>query len=217
MLYHLASVGDLPLPEPAPSNKRPRAESTSEVAGQDLGSVVEELGNLRPMAGAKRVQAYQQEHSEALTSPNTAASNEDFVLPLHSADLGRLPLRLFAAPAPDFHANGWYAPSQTDVHGQTQIPPAPAMEDGTLPNMFNEAFDVQNPAAIPASNLLDFGVGIVPPQVPDMFMPTASPAGAHDNTIENMMASVSMEPTMMPDLSEDDTLAMWYNAPSGFQ
>lgn len=168
------------------------------------------------MAGSKRVHAYQQEHSEALTSPNTAAPS-DFVLPLHSADLGRLPLRLFAGAARDVHQNSWYVPPQTGAHDQAQSLPVLPSENDTVPDMLTEGFGVHDPAAISASNVLNLAPDVATPQAPHMFVPMAPPAGVHDGSIENMMAAVSMEPPMMPDLSEDDTLAMWYNAPPGFE
>lgn len=219
MLYNLACVADLPLPDPVPSNKRPREESISDATSpdQDVETAVEELVNLRPIAGSKRVHAYQQQHPEPPTPPNAQDSNQDFVLPVHSADLGRLPLH--SVFAPDFNTNGWYAPPQAGVHGQAPILPGPVlhMGNGALHNMLNEAFGVQNPAGIHGSNVPSLGVDIAPPQVPSIFTPMVPPSGVHDNSIENMMASVSMEPAMIPDLPENDTLAMWSNAPPGFE
>ncbi|KAJ3518564.1 hypothetical protein NM688_g9420 [Phlebia brevispora] len=98
ILYNLANVGDLPLPKRVSrsSQKRTRdSESPRMCSPSSGGTVLPE--ETRHIAGTRRVQQYKNAHSNggSGSGPGFMAGDTPLQLPLHSDELGRLPLHPF--------------------------------------------------------------------------------------------------------------------------
>ncbi|KAJ3558757.1 hypothetical protein NM688_g737 [Phlebia brevispora] len=223
VLYDLASVGDLPLPQPAVvSHKRPRQDSLSQTTNSTPQSVdsppVAEDG-VRPVAGSKRVQAYQQSHAAATSSQSSnSVTNDNFFLPVHTADLGRLPLHSVLAPAPDFGGTGWYPSPSSSIPLQAQVPAVTAADNSALDSVFTQAFNPVPHGGVLTTDVLQHPASATQTQFPPM-LPDVPQTGIPDGSIEDMMASITMDPhsSQLPDFPENDTLDMWSNAPTNFE
>lgn len=175
------------------------------------------------------MQAYQQQY----TLPSPPSEQEDFVLPLHSAELGSLPLHSPLGPL--LHGNG-----QADANGVVgthhtngaQWYPASSVTSTELPQpLIHNSFGTLPPAPVP--NFDSTSVPVVPqnsfpiPPLPQQHQQQqqqqhdlAAIGHVPDDSIENLMAAVNMDQnavTSLPNYSDNDTLAMWSTAPSGFE
>ena len=176
ILYELVSVGDLPLPQasPNPSNKRERdsddpwnAEVSNTNAPPVEGSRI--IAGSRRVSGAKK--AIQQ---QATVQEHLVKSRNEFQLPVHTHDLGRIPLH----PIAEYPAG--VSPSLVDQQGQAEPP--------------NQEQPLQRHWVDPAA----FGylnVPIIAPTVPPM------PAGGMPPNVDITGASLfSIDPLVYDDM-----------------
>uniref|UniRef100_A0A0W0F039 Zn(2)-C6 fungal-type domain-containing protein n=1 Tax=Moniliophthora roreri TaxID=221103 RepID=A0A0W0F039_MONRR len=99
VLYQLASVGELPLPQPrqGSQNKRYRDSDNSRSASAPTGnssegvSVTNDVGR-RDIAGTKRAMKSSASQFNAAQTPPPPSNQHFFSLPMYSEELGRLPL-----------------------------------------------------------------------------------------------------------------------------
>ncbi|KAG0702839.1 fungal-specific transcription factor domain-containing protein [Suillus ampliporus] len=213
ILYELASVGDLPLPQPSPSGgtKRER-DSDSPISAPPAPSPPSDVP--RTIAGSRRIgrEAAAQSRSNPVNS---------FNLPLYSDDLGRLPLHgqvNFANTSPSLSSstnNMWYphvngnalqphatqAPMQNvpppQDYSHTTIPTTYSMDDMFYEHMSQYSAQYQSPGT--------------------------SATSPYDNGPQGMQSLISGTPqqNVLPhpgtSIMDTDTIAMWSNAPTGFE
>lgn len=137
VLYELASVGDLPLPQasPAPSQKRERGSDSPPTSNVPTpSSAYSPAESVRSIAGSKRVsysQAQQQQqpisslpqqpqhpayppnmsvHSPA-SSISSANAGNHFALPIYTEELGRIPIHPGINNSDPLVASGWHTSS----------------------------------------------------------------------------------------------------------
>lgn len=218
VLCDLMSASDMPFPTTASSShKRPLDGEPvkSSPDGQTHHEAAEEQA--RSLAGSKRAFAYQQQRQQQQQSFSPASSdstdfsaNGDFVLPQHTAELGSMPLHPGILPPSDLSGNTWQDPSPFhNVSTFNQI----ALPGGSYPGVLTGTF---GPSVAASSG----------PQLPAVPSTQAyyssgqqSMAAVAENSMTNMMAQVSMDPTssMFVQPSDADTLAMWSTAPTSFE
>ena len=99
ILYELVSVGDLPLPQasPSPSNKRERDSDSplsAELSNTDTSPLLE---GCRVIAGSRRVSgAKKAMQQQTAMQERPAQPRNEFQLPIHTHDLGKMPLHPIA-------------------------------------------------------------------------------------------------------------------------
>ncbi|PIL26803.1 transcription factor [Ganoderma sinense ZZ0214-1] len=217
ILYELASVGDLPLPHlsPAPSNKRERDSDSPVSSGavsiasdSPRGSGVTDsyrafAGNRRPLPRPLSTHpnpaSSDSEKQVAAKGSGGGAAPPSFALPVHTDELGRLPVH----PGFNVGYSGEWQPSQQPPQPQPQAGAAPPPFDPRMmglyalqPPSFNEMFgaSMQEPSAFTqAGPEVSMGAG-----------PAAGAAQGPPLSSEEMAFA-------------DNTLAMWSNAPSSFE
>ncbi|KAG5645116.1 hypothetical protein DXG03_006930 [Asterophora parasitica] len=222
IMYQLASVGELPLPDPSPppSNKRDRdAEdspaSSSAHASDSPGFTASEP---RTIAGSRRVQSHAQLH------PSQVDQQTPLPLPLYSNELGRSPMD---QPPLSLQVRKQSAPSQQGLMSTFwDIPINPS--GGANPS--TSAHSQSNPSAggFPFSE--DFynqmGLGF-----DGSFVQSTTPAPTQASYVAgNAGGTVPVQPQSMVagngvyggagalnPLLDSDTVAMWSNAPTGFE
>jgi hypothetical protein len=221
ILRDLASVSELPLPHNnlGPTFKRERdsdepimsengpAASSSPLAPQPEAAT-------RTIAGSRRVS----NHATAAAPPSRSASHL-YALPLHSEELGRMPLHPTAAGSPSDAGSSsdaasplpsWYQTPAASAYGV----PAPA----SVPQPAHSA-----PSSVPhvqVANPMDaMSTFQMDPIMYDQMM----------SSFAGTAATVDMAPVPPPGyggypppqpgqpMSDSDTIAMWSTAPSGFE
>ncbi|PSR71241.1 hypothetical protein PHLCEN_2v12895 [Hermanssonia centrifuga] len=184
-------------------------------------STTDDIG-LRHMAGSRRAQVYQQQHPFIpATLPNAGGSFEpltdsDFVLPIHSSELGRLPLHVAFDPhsSPLDDTNG-------DWRSDFDMAPSAFGSSQLCPDLGNNVTDralngVYRPMGVQeaCSFMTSLGPSLGPQSSSHCNFLNATPmvhAGG------NVMASVSTQPHPMQDFIDNDTLAIWSRAPTNFE
>lgn len=232
ILYDLANMGDLPLPEhdTKPSHKRSRDSEDPVITSPSSEGHTPTEGS-RSIAGSKRVENYQHHASPSMMDHTT------FSLPIHSDELGRLPLHPFFDPhsstsAPMHPSDAWFtdsfgplpAPEPSAVQPQ---PPAPLANEPMDPATFDAIFSMLPPASYQQATF--------PSMPPDMTATSGFPttglqpqslSSVLSENIGNLMAHSSVPAGAIPTTSDpsssqntldSDTLAMWSNVPSGFE
>ncbi|KAF9220414.1 hypothetical protein BS17DRAFT_344209 [Gyrodon lividus] len=139
ILYELASVGELPLPQPSPTGGIKR-ERDSDSPPSSTHSVSTPQEGSRPIAGSRRIprdaQSQSQHTRQHSQSQQHSHVSSTFDLPLYSNDLGRLPLHgqvsfpvndsatsSTASTPPQMDTqNVWYPPSSTGTHHSPNEP-----------------------------------------------------------------------------------------------
>lgn len=256
ILYELVSVGDLPLPQanPNPSNKRERDSDsplTAESSGTNTSPPVE---GSRIIAGSRRVS----DAKRAMQQQSTVRENSvqqrknEFQLPIHTHDLGKIPLHPIVEYPPGVGSSLVGQQSQVGRSDEEQslqrhwvdpsafcylnvpiiAPTVPPMPAGGLPANLDSA----------GASLLS-----IDPLVYDDMMSnfggdlyaSAIASGSSGQTFGNLFGtgfglsslgqgqlgpqSQTLNPSMtmnMPGsetLTNPDMLAMWTNAPHGFE
>ena len=177
ILYELVSVGDLPLPQasPNPSNKRERDSDSplsAEVSNTNTSPPVEGsrmIAGSRRVSGAKRAMQQQTTMQERPTQPRN-----EFQLPIHTHDLGKIPLH----PIAEYPVGP--GPSSMGQQGQAEQP--------------NQEQPLQRHWVDPSA----FGylnVPIIAPTVPPM------PAGGIPANVDNTGGSLfSIDPLIYDDM-----------------
>ncbi|KAI0649560.1 fungal-specific transcription factor domain-containing protein [Trametes meyenii] len=248
ILYELASVGDLPLPQasPAPSNKRDRdsdspISSAAERVSRD-GPSLKDGPSLAATTFAQPLRPQSQPQSQVSTPSaaselaSTAAAraaaavasgngvagaggDPSFALPVHTEELGRLPLHpSFSVTFPPDWSHG------SDAHASQ---PMPATEQ-----------QQQQPPSLPSRQAQGPGGGGAQfdPRVLSMFnmpgtsaygemFPGASPSAPQDAPSFGApyppelqtMPGIGPSPTPQEMAFADNTIDMWSSAPSGFE
>lgn len=211
ILYELASVGDLPLPQPSPSGgtKRER-DSDSPISAPSTTSPSEVP---RTIAGSRRVGR----EAAAHTRSKPASS---FDLPLYSNDLGRLPLHgqvNFSSTSQSLgssNSNMWYPHGSGDPvqpHATQN-----SMQNVSLPQDYSQA-------AVPATYSVDDMFYEQMSQYPAQYQSgtsTSSPYGDNSQGIQSLLGGTHQQnvlPHPGASCMDTDTIAMWSNAPTGFE
>ncbi|KAH7913811.1 fungal-specific transcription factor domain-containing protein [Hygrophoropsis aurantiaca] len=219
VLYELASVGDLPLPQPSPtggvkrdrdSNSNSTASTTPSTVPSTAPSTVSLPEVSRSIAGPRRISRdVQSQHQRPPQTPNAIS------LPVYSNELGRLPLHGqvdFANIAPENSSGNWFnsMPENSVVPHHHHLP--------TLPS--SSRSHEYNPPAVPEApyamdemfyNQLasEFGTQFQPAQNP-------APYAMHPQSMQSVGTQPSMVHHPGQNIVDPDTIAMWSNAPTGF-
>ncbi|KAI0950725.1 hypothetical protein AcW1_007961 [Taiwanofungus camphoratus] len=243
ILYELASVGDLPLPQNTPpTHKRERdADSpTSTPSTVSATSAVDKA--LRSIAGSRRVSretpgagpstltpraqslplSMPSPDSTMSTSTMVPSSSNSFALPIHSDELGRLPLH------PGLNVPNLVGPTMHDPWLSSSalteaMVSLPSTSQAARPAnaALNDTRAMSNSLDVPMGSFLamhppgvyDSIFTGMPPSLPAAMSPYQQPDTSGMQSIPNRME------TLPPgDASyTDNTLAMWSTAPSGFE
>lgn len=233
ILYILANVGDLPLPEPSVRMSQKRTRSAEETAKLSPSNDIAPANEARQVAGTRRVQQYQQHTSSSSSSGSFSVPEHfDHPLPIHSDELGRLPLYPFFDTSMGARPN-------------TTLPSYPQPVQGG-PQWFPSSFSAMpGPSFQPASSQDTRGTGeldtasleaifnmLPPASYPPAEVPSAPvPQGAELPYIQNIAAMMNGNMgNMMPQTHttgaqepvaqngfENGALAMWSDAPTGFE
>ncbi|KAK2459718.1 hypothetical protein APHAL10511_008252 [Amanita phalloides] len=227
ILYELASVGELPLPQLSPpgSNKRERDEDISLESSPSpaaLGTDVHE--EPRPIVGSRRVSrvASQAEGAEA-------SQSRRYHLPMYSDELGRLPLhgqmKFVASAGPQSNQIG-SPQTMGNQAGSWTTSPMVQMTQQQLPQMqFSQAMGMGDTPGLVYSQMIS--------PMMDIAQRPRSLAGAMHNQ-PLLSAIVGMNPPLNDNASfagggemqafdnfglpiDNDAMAMWSNAPAGFE
>ncbi|KAI0819293.1 fungal-specific transcription factor domain-containing protein [Trametes gibbosa] len=269
ILYELASVGDLPLPQasPAPNHKRERDSDSpmSSAAPTPASDSCVPSPSERAMAGSRRVskdapslasatfaqplRSQSQTHSKSQSTASTPSATSDtekapasaaaaaaaaaagktvgggngafFALPLHTEELGRLPLH------PGFstvYPPEWPPPASMGTQQPMAPMPAPSSSSANPfdprvlsmfnvpgPSGFNEMFAAHSPSAADAAGY------------PSTFAPELSTMAAPGQEAVGAAGAGAGVGVGMPGLTAqelafaDNTLDMWSTAPTGFE
>ncbi|KAL0564763.1 Gypsy retrotransposon integrase-like protein 1 [Marasmius crinis-equi] len=120
MLYELASVGELPLPKPSPTGTYKRGRDSDSPLSHP-SSEASPASGVRNIAGPKRALSASTPGSAAGSSPaSSSVPPQLFSLPVHSEDLGRLPVHgqlKYASPADANRAQGTGTSHQPEEGG----------------------------------------------------------------------------------------------------
>ncbi|PFH50026.1 hypothetical protein AMATHDRAFT_75846 [Amanita thiersii Skay4041] len=259
ILYELASVGELPLPQSSPpaTNKRERG-SDSPSGGSPSGGITETPEAPRTIAGSKRVSQHfhqqQSEHPPSLRKDQaTQRQHQVYELPVYSDELGRLPLHGQVnftlngqsssasignmEPSSHHHAsipsNYWFVPAPPMHVHQQQYSQMHQHNGGRehLGELDNKSGITYDPMAAAVAAAMEFShgqgthplvqgvsgsaAGMDPLSLggPDLHMhhPAQMLMGSHPNSHH--------PPRSHPPegLIDNDTIAMWSNAPTGFE
>lgn len=193
ILYELASVGDLALPTPSPQPQKKRERDSDFSAATSRSSPASSDHGPRAIAGSRRVSK-----DTNLVSGGPSVSGQFFNLPLHSEELGRLPLHgqvnFFTRPEEQQHQgparsdfSTWYGPS-TGVPAEHQAHGSYAVQEPS--SFYDQLGHALNGHSLHAA--FDAGPSVAGDQPPSV--------------------SVNMPPGI-----DTDTMAMWSNAPAGFE
>ncbi|GLB45768.1 putative fungal specific transcription factor [Lyophyllum shimeji] len=216
ILYELASVGELPLPKPSPpaNNKRDR-DADSPASSSTLGTNSPSLSVTeapRTIAGSRRVNAAGKQpataHGESQPPTEPPMS---FALPLYSNELGRLPINPHEQSSASSQSFGQSAQNQG-------LPPTywgPGLPDASLPfnmDMYTQ-FGYNSPSFVTSASAPN-----------TLFEGGKTSLGDADTAAQSDQAMIAgqgqyatgLDPNMQA-LIDNDTVAMWSNAPSGFE
>lgn len=250
-MYELASMGDLPLPQASPpaGHKRERdtdspeatSPSTPSSSGHTGSPSVEEPRNI---AGSRRVSHSQHHHQHSVQpySPVTPAPSNggftpislpmtgaDFALPVHSDELGRLPLYPTATgtldPAMASGSTGWFSdfgtlplpaggPQTAAPPGQLAPPDVPMQVNGQPAEMDSVFSSIVYDQVLSNLSASLAPAATAPMQYPAAVDPQRQPLPTEN--FEQMMFELGGDAAtvMYPD---NGTLSMWSNAPAGFE
>ena len=241
------SVGDLPLPQPSPIPSNKRERDSDNPFGADPSNA-----NTSPPAEGSRVIAGSRRVSDAKKAMRQQPVQQPIQLPIHTHDLGKMPLHpiaehpVGAGPSfmgpqgqvgqSDHDQRGWVDPSAFGYLNVPIIAPTvPPMPAGGIPTnvgsagsslfsidpliyddmMSNFGADLYASAIASGSggqtlgNL--FGAGIGPSSL-GQGLPELQPQTQQPTNQPMMMNMPGSEA-----LANPDTLAMWTNAPNGFE
>lgn len=256
IMYELASMGDLPLPQASPpaTNKRERdSEDPSEAASPSTpssGSASTPSDEPRHIAGSKRVSHSQQQQQQFQPPPQhqqqyspilpgssggdafvpvrpRTTLGDTFSLPVHTDELGRLPLHPTADPALAYGNTGWASdfgplPPAPPPNGppnitmQQMAPPDVNMAPQTMsmdPMFSSMVYDqvISNLSASLAP------AAMMPQHYPSSVDPQRAPLPSEN--FEQIMQSLGSDAgsVIMPDYAENGALSMWTSAPASFE
>lgn len=226
ILYELASVGDLPLPQPSPtsSNKRERDSDSPSSTTAETPPASSKM-EIRIIASSRRVS---KEAKKALSQPRpeiAALASADYQLPIHSHELGRIPLH------PDLDPQN--APSSGDAdmavsnhHSWYQQPQTASSSVPTL--SLPSSSTSMNPPGGDQSMAALFSID---PSLYDEMMSSFGGETFPQAMVPNLQGYGAPPTQPIPQvdalpmsfgqgyeaLSNSDTLDMWSNAPTGFE
>ncbi|KAG6370771.1 hypothetical protein JVT61DRAFT_10973 [Boletus reticuloceps] len=228
ILYELASVGDLPLPQLSPQGgtKRERDSDSPVMASRP---VLTPKGSPRTIAGSRRVarDTHSQSQQSRQQQPPPSQPSQSYNLPVYSNDLGRLPLHgqvNFHAVVPtastsseSMHpSNMWFSSLSNGTQQPANTAPAP---------MTGHNF-VQEDAYSIDSLFLDqmsspFGsLSSQQTHSPASHEGGCQPAANDLQAFMDATVAGSVQPSMMHTNAmldvDPDTIAMWSSAPTGF-
>lgn len=222
MLCELASVGEFPLPKtsPAATNKRGRGSDSPLSAGSVSGSALADplvVEGPRTIVGSKRASS---KDVSTLSNPasDLPTTHAAFTLPLHSGDLGRLPLHgQFDSPhnnSPPFDPgnDSWYTTLRTSV---ASIPPPNAAEHRNAPEEIPPSTFAMDHIFL---EHLGNGFSASFPQYPGS-EGTQYPTGSRQSHYFTETNTTQQQNQNQRDetMVDNDTIAMWSNAPTGFE
>ncbi|PSR71233.1 hypothetical protein PHLCEN_2v12887 [Hermanssonia centrifuga] len=242
-MYELACVGDLPLPEPSPppSHKRERDSDSpiSNVSSAPSPSTSITTSGLssdepRHFAGSRRVvSSIQQRGSRSPSQSSLVPSGATggvghstststlphFTLPIHSADLGRLP---FNAPFGDDSSlapgnTGWLSADYMQP-GLAHIHPYSQATTPTIPpdNLFSQTTEMDaSYSSTMYDQVMSNLAGSMAPvsQYPSSVDPQRMPLPTE--SLDHLLTSLGSDGVMFP--NDNGVLSMWSSAPTGFE
>lgn len=221
ILYNLANVGDLPLPEPnvRASQKRTRSSDDAMEPLPPSPDGITSVNEARQIAGTRRVQQYQQHTSSSSGLGSFAdAENFDYPLPIHGDELGRLPLHSFFDPntSANVASSAWLPEPFVAIPGSSQpgsFPAGARALGGSLDAASLEAiFSMLPPVSYQPAEAPDAQSAVLPyPQTLTSLLGENA-----ESIIEPTCAPGAQEPATQDSL-DNGALAMWSNAPTGFE
>ncbi|EIN10102.1 hypothetical protein PUNSTDRAFT_102126 [Punctularia strigosozonata HHB-11173 SS5] len=220
ILRDLASVSELPLPRssPGPTFKRERdsdepiTSDSATIASSASATARQQPEAPRNIAGSRRVS----NHTSAAAQPARSTSHL-YALPVHSEDLGRIPLHPTAA-TPSDNGSSSDAPSPLsswyqNTSGPTYGTAAPASPHASAPHA-----GPSNAPSVPLANSMGaMSAFPMDPLIYDQMMSSFADSGPVTGVPP--MSTAGYEGYQPPGQSmpDNDTIAMWSNAPSGFE
>jgi len=244
ILRELSCVGDLPLPQNTPpSYKRDRDSDSPKSATSNLENPATPpaSANLdagpRNIAGSRRVSRDMSNIAQPLGPPPSSqplqgtigsfggaesVGLDTFALPIHSVDLGRLPLHpgFVTSDSSEPGIDSWYNPAAPSAP-VSSVPAGPQAGPSNVAQThgLNSDFDPRLMSIFAAQNadvyesLFSSMATPMSNSHPQEYQP---PVGSVWQTMHNGLGV--MPSGQAPDASStDNTLAMWSNAPSGFE
>ncbi|KIY44293.1 hypothetical protein FISHEDRAFT_51737 [Fistulina hepatica ATCC 64428] len=210
VLFELASFGDLPLPQPSPtpsSNKRDRdADSPRSVDTASTPASSSEMPNddrtSRAIAGSRRVRDSQKASAATAALHGSGmydAHHPFFALPMHSDELGRLPLH------GDITWFGNFAPSQA----QSNAAAAGNSNSMDYSGSFYDLAGLEPATAMPAFATTSAATAA-----------SGSHISSGAETRSTGRASFVPPPPIHQQsqgIMDSDTMAMWSSVPQGFE
>ena len=236
-MYELASVGELPLPQPSPpfSNKRERDEDTPPLDNSPSPPAAGDMHDgPRPMIGSKRV--------SRATSQFEGGGISHRHLPVYSDELGRLPLHgqvkfVSGQPPAGAHQNQQHIANQQTMADQSGYWPMPSMSQMPQQQFMQPQLDQRLSQGMGASSLaynqmVSQSTIMNTPQHPSNMMPRpmqnqAIPpsnmavdpllggTGYTGKDVQGVQTIMDANAALPP--IDFDAMAMWSNAPTGFE
>ena len=227
ILYELASVGDLPLPQPSPQGgtKRERDSDSPTQVSRPVSTPDE---SPRTIAGTRQIARERHSHSQSQQSsqqrPPPSQPSQSYNLPVYSNDLGRLPLHgqaKFPVTSPtstsssSMHLSNMWSSSLSS--GPQQPAPAP-ITGHTFTHC--DAYSIDNLYLDQISN--PFGNFSAQQTHKSIGHSYGSQEAANDlQAFMDASVASGVEPSMMQTHEmldvDPDTIAMWSSAPTGFE
>lgn len=217
ILYELASVGDLPLPQPSPpgGTKRERDSDSPTLSSRSTSTPRE---SPRTIAGTRRISRdihapSQHPRQQPRTPPQAPQA---YNLPVYSNDLGRLPVHGQVNFATNGSTGGPTSP------GQPTNMWFPSMTSGTQPQTHSAPIGGHGYAHADAYALDDLFLDQIGASAFGGFAaPPVDAGSAHELQALMDAAAAGVPPSMIPPTNEmlnvdPDTIAMWSSAPTGF-
>lgn len=223
VLCELASAGDFPLPQPSPiaNNKRER-DSDSPISGSSVTASSSSSPGVadgpRAIAGSRRVS------KEAKIPPATNSAmtlhsdmSSTFTLPMHSDELARLPLHGQMA----FASNNNPTMDATDHFLYSTLGNTTAAIPGQ-PSLTNAVSgpDTVNPgstAAFPMDHLFYEQMGNIMSSSSNEHQGASQGLEQFGGVNQQLHSLTSNQQLQSQALMDCDTIAMWSNAPTGFE
>ena len=222
-MYELAFAGDLPLPSspPSHSNKRERdADSPASSNNSDtVSSPLIPQDAPRNIAGSRRVRDSIRQSPPA-ESTRRSQPQGVYTLPVYSEELGRLPVHGQVA----FSSQGTSPSNNSSFsywnHGPSHDINIPG---GSLPTRPLQAYPSNDAAAFsmhgmifnPSPNAYNTLVQTGYPS--SSLGSTSSIPGMHSSGIDTHQLGEEFSPLINTQAMDSDVIAMWSNAPSGFE
>lgn len=217
ILYELASVGDLPLPQSSPApNKRERdSDSPASTTNEDASVAMSPPDMPRSLAGSRRIAS---KDPVSLSSRGISTMG----LPIHSEELGRLPLHGEADAHSlirtdnDIQAGSLNANANTNSNGfwyPSFAPPNMAGPSSNLGPITSGELSLTDQTIYEQLMMTTMRM----PYNQQYQQPLSDPTLVTSRPLSGGLDPQMLQTSPQQMTLDPDTIAMWTNAPSGFE